>query len=139
MKKSVVVFLGLAIAISPSLGGFPVSATTAPAYAHSAESPQGDSENVSITLPKVSEFIVQYGDSTPLWLRNGLPWGAQCLKKKHQDRLRVDRALGSSMWVLRIKPPAGPKVATLILNRMNNCSGVDWAEIALVGLEPAGN
>lgn len=139
MKKCVVGFLGLAFVISTSLGGFPVSATTAPAYAHSEESPQEDSENVSIALPKVSELIVQYGGRTPLWERNGLPWGAQCLKKKHQDRLSVDRALGSSMWVLRIKPPAGPKLATLILNRMNNCPGVDWAEIALVGLGPADN
>ena len=117
--------LFVATAISVVVAGAPSNAIAASDF---ADSP--------LIQSKVSELIIQYGATTPLLQRDGLPWGIQCLKKKHRDRITLSRGLGASMWTLKVKPPAGPKVASLIVNRLENCPGVMWAEPSISGLEP---
>ena len=124
--KEVLSKLLLAVAaISIAVVGAPSAVIAAP-----------DRADGPVTQSKVSELIIQYGATTPLLQRDGLPWGIQCLKKKHRDRIILDRGLGASMWTLKIKPPIGPKVASLIVNRLENCPGVMWAEPSISGLEP---
>lgn len=123
---------GVASKVLPAAVAILIAVIGAPSAAIAAS----DLADIPVTQSKVSELIIQYRATTPLLQRDGLPWGIQCLKKKHRDRIILDRGLGASMWTLKIKPPVGPKVASLIVNRLENCPGVMWAETSISGLEP---
>lgn len=116
----VIVTHSLALAIAVGVYGW---GSMAPASANSEPDP-------------VSQVIVRYSDGAPVKRSDGKPWGAQCVDRRYRERLVPGRALGAGMYVVRLRPPVAPRVASRIARQLSACPGVAWAEAPTVVFAP---
>lgn len=92
--------------------------------------PDGPDRNTNV------EIIVRYDEDAPRQKPEARAWGAQCVDRQYRTRLVAALPLGARMWVVRIEPPVAPRVTKKIVRQLEECAGVEWAEIPEVHFGP---
>lgn len=84
----------------------------------------------------VAQIIVRLADNAPVDEPGTRPSGARCVDPGNRVRLRVERALGEGMYVVRVRPPVALGTARRIVRQLGTCPGVSWAEAPAVTFLP---